>query len=408
MVVYARLVMRLTASLLLLALAVPAFADPRVVVLSFDGVRHDYLDIGELPAFERIGRDGARAEALVPVFPSSTFPNHVALATGATSEVHGIVGNRFRDRVLGEFDYSNDARFIEAEPVWAAAERQGVHAAAFFWVGSETDWRGTGASLRKTPFDGDLGEEAKVAQILAWLDLPAAEQPRLIMSWWHGADAAGHRNGPEHEETRAMLRRQDRWLGELLAGIDARGLWRDLTLLVVSDHGMVEVQDTHDIAALLDDADIPSRVFQASALANVHLERVEDAGRAVAAISSLPGVRAYRRSELPEALRYDHARSGDVIAVAEPGTALWQAWRGLDLLHRVGSPFGRKVGAHGYDPAATSDVHGIFVALGRGVDPGAHLPVVRSLDVAATITELLGIDPPAHSEGAPIPLQSDR
>ena len=37
---------------------------------------------------------------------------------------------------------------------------------------------------------GALAE--KVDQILAWLDLPAEERPRLILSWWHGADAAGH------------------------------------------------------------------------------------------------------------------------------------------------------------------------------------------------------------------------
>ena len=399
----------LAAGLLLASLAAGmAAAEPTVVVLSFDGVRHDFLEFGELPAFERIARDGARAQALVPVFPSSTFPNHVALATGAPSEVHGIVGNRFLDPVLGEFDYGNDARFIEAEPVWAAAERQGVRSAAFFWVGSETDWRGRGAALRKTPFDGGIGEREKVEQILAWLDLPAAERPRLIMSWWHGADAAGHQNGPGHEETRAMLRRQDHWLGELIAGVDARGLWSDLTLLVVSDHGMVEVQNTHDVAAVLDDAGIPARVYQASALANVHLDRAEDAERAVAAISRLPGVRAFERSDLPEALRYDHVRSGDVIALADPGIALWRAWRGLDLLHRAGSPFGRKVGAHGYDPSATTDVHGIFVALGRGVGRGIRLPRVRTIDVAATITALLEIDPPAHSKGAPIPLSTDR
>ena len=58
-------------------LAGPAVARPVVIVLSFDGVRHDYLDRDPLPAFERMAREGARAEALVPVFPSTTFPNHV-------------------------------------------------------------------------------------------------------------------------------------------------------------------------------------------------------------------------------------------------------------------------------------------------------------------------------------------
>ena len=74
-----------------------AEGDPTVILLSFDGVRHDYLDRGGLPALERIARTGARARSLTPVFPASTFPSHVALATGAHADRHGIVGNRFYD-----------------------------------------------------------------------------------------------------------------------------------------------------------------------------------------------------------------------------------------------------------------------------------------------------------------------
>ena len=52
----------------------------------------------------------------------------------------------YHDRERGTFHYSNDASWIEAEPLWVAAERQGVRAAVFFWVGSENDWNGTGAN----------------------------------------------------------------------------------------------------------------------------------------------------------------------------------------------------------------------------------------------------------------------
>ena len=41
----------------------------------------------------------------------------------------------------------------------------------------------------------------------------------------------------------------------------------------------------------------------------------------------------------------------------------------------------------------------IFFALGRGVPKGTSLGVVRAIDVAPTAAALLGIDPPAQSEG---------
>ena len=81
-------------------------------------------------ALARMQRDGARAERLIPVFPSSTFPNHVSLATGTYVDRHGIIENRFtRHERASSFDYGNDASWIEAEPLWIAAERQDVRAA---------------------------------------------------------------------------------------------------------------------------------------------------------------------------------------------------------------------------------------------------------------------------------------
>ena len=217
----------LLAGLLATLAAAPAVdAAPTVILLSWDGVRADDLDRDDLPALARVERGGARAERLIPPFPSSTFASHATLATGTHPDRHGIVGNRFLDPARGgagdfaEFDYSDDADWFEAEPLWVAAERQGVRAAVYFWVGSETDWRGQGASLRQTPFDAKTPERAKVDQILAWLDLPAAERPQLIASYWRGSDHAGHRYGPDSERTTAELRSQDRQLARLLQGLD--------------------------------------------------------------------------------------------------------------------------------------------------------------------------------------------
>jgi arylsulfatase A-like enzyme len=393
----------LVALLALLLAALRADARPVVILLSLDGVRYDYLARDALPAFERIARDGARAEALVPIFPSTTFPNHVAIATGTHADRHGIVANHFLDAALGEFDYGNDARFLDAEPLWAAAERQGVPAATFFWVGSETDWRGVGARYRKAPFDSKLGEAAKVAQILAWLDLPEPERPGLVMAWWHGADHAGHAHGPDAKETRAALRAQDRELAKLLAGLDARQAWGETTLLLVSDHGMTTYEQTVDVRSVLAEAGVRTRrVIQGVATAQIHLKEAAQAERAVAVLRALPGLEAWPRAEVPERLRYRHARAGDVVVLAAPPLALLA---GNDRGARFGGIarlFGRSRGAHGYDPARHPEMHGIFLALGRGVPKGARLPRVSAVDVAPTVARLLGIAPPGSSEGKPI------
>ena len=376
---------------------------PAVVLLSFDGVRPDYLDRGELPALERLVREGARAEGLVPVFPSVTFPGHASLATGTHPDHHGIVANRFLDPELGEFDYAGDARFLDAEPLWAAAERQGVRAASFFWVGSETDWRGVGASYRKTPFDGTVKESEKVDQILAWLDLPASERPGLVMSWWHGADSMGHRYGPDDEAVTRQLRDQDRELARLLAGLDARGAWAWTTLLVVSDHGMIAVTELVDAGAILEAAGIRARVFQGGSYAHVHLADPTQRDAALRVLAAEEGLRALPAGEVPEALRARHpTRIGHVVAFTDPPRMLSRGGGRLALWSGVRGLLGQPVGTHGYDPTRVPEMHGILLAHGRGVAPGTSLGHVHTIDVAPTVARLLGIEPPRHAEGAAV------
>lgn len=397
--------LRAALALLCLLAAAPAHADPAptVILLSFDGVRADYLDRAGLAALQRIATQGARAEALRPVFPALTFPSHVSLATGAPVDRHGIVANRFFDDVRGEFDYDNDASWILAEPLWVTAERQGVRSAAFFWVGSETDWNGVGASYRRTPFNGRLGEDEKVDQIVAWLDLPEAERPRLIVSWWHGADRAGHGHGPEGERTRAQLEGQDRVLARLLGALDERAAWPHTTLLVVSDHGMTEVTEALDPKAPLSAAGIEAEVVAAGGLAHVRLADPAMKPAAAEALAQLPGVEVHATDALPAALRYGPSeRIGDLLVIASPPRRLSEPWTAPDTEFRFHRLLGRTVGGHGYRPDRVPAMDGILVAMGRGVAAGARLPRASALDVAPTVTRLLGIEPPAQAEGRPI------
>jgi len=169
---------------------------PTVILISMDGLRHDWPALNELPAFARMRKEGGEASRLTPVYPSNTFPGHVSLATGTYPDVHGIADNQFVDVVRGRYHMSGDASWLLAEPLWIAAERQGIKAATYFWVGSETDWQGRSHSYRMAPFDGKRPEADKVAQILAWLALPKAERPRLIMAYFAGADQVAHDRGP--------------------------------------------------------------------------------------------------------------------------------------------------------------------------------------------------------------------
>ncbi len=383
----------LTCLAILCALLLPGFAlagKPIVILLSMDGVRPDYFDRAKLYAMERMIRDGAKAEKLIPVFPTSTFPNHVTLATGAPVAVHGIVGNSFRDEKMGRFHYSNKAEWIEAEPIWIAAERQGVSSATYFWVGSETNWNGVRPSYRKAPFNGRISEREKVRQIGDWLDYSEELRPQLIMSWWHGADKTGHEYGPEHSQIAEQMIEQDIEVMRLLKLIDDKKLWDDLTLFIVSDHGMAAANDFIDVIGPLEEKGITANLIPSGGMGFINLRKKDELGAAAAILDALPHIKVMPNTR-PD-------RMGDIVVVTDPPFTLSQAPFMDRLMSKL--TFGVR-GTHGY-AVDVPEMAGIFLAVGRGVPKTKNLGEVRALDVAATVAAFLGIDPPKHSEGKPI------
>ena len=105
--------------------------DSYLLLVSFDGFRYDYPDITDTPNFDRLAHEGVKAESLIPIFPSLTFPNHYSIVTGAYSGTHNITGNIFHDKQSGEtynFHDSNtvrDPKFYHVEPIWVTAKKTG-------------------------------------------------------------------------------------------------------------------------------------------------------------------------------------------------------------------------------------------------------------------------------------------
>ncbi len=72
-----------------------------------------------------------------------------------------------------------------------------------------------------------------------------------------------------------------------------------------------------------------------------------------------------------------------------------------DLITRT-RPAG--IGVHGMFPMRRK-MQAIFYAAGPGVAKGRRLGVIRSTDVAPTVSALLGIPPPPNATGRALPIQ---
>src|SRR5882724_11296105 len=68
---------------------------PPLLLISMDGFRWDYcaLHPDESPHLRQLMREGVSARALIPVYPTNTFPNHYSIVTGLYPSHHGIINN---------------------------------------------------------------------------------------------------------------------------------------------------------------------------------------------------------------------------------------------------------------------------------------------------------------------------
>lgn len=394
-----------------------------VVWISLDGWRSDYLDRGASPFLNEMARQGASSRALIPVFPSLTFPSHVSQATGVGVEKHGIPSNSFYDDETGLFyRYPGDAALLEAEPIWLTAARQGLRVASLDWTLSHNQLGPIRTAYFDPAFDGKLSDADRLNRLLSlWREDRGDEPLRLLLGYASGLDKAGHSNGPDAPEVVDAIREMDGLLEHFHA--ELLDLWHakmapedQLIVLLTTDHGMSTVSTMVDLDRLAGVEQAPGVVRLTSG--NIgHLffterndpEREAKIDQVIERVNRFDFARAFRRDLLPQAWEYRHpTRVGDVVVVLETSFAF--SGRGFETADgRVTAPVEEvdgPLGMHGYDPVTNPEMLGAAI-LWRFPEPigGLDLGPVHSLQLHATVARLLGITPAegARQDGIDLP-----
>ncbi|WP_084628014.1 ectonucleotide pyrophosphatase/phosphodiesterase [Silanimonas lenta] len=371
--------------------AQPAVERPTVLLIGIDGLHPERLERLAPPTLLRWRAEGAWAEWMTPAYPTLTFPNHYTLVTGLVPDRHGIVGNRMLDPELGPFRLSlraavSDGRWYEgAEPLWVTARRAGLRSATLFWPGSEARIRG----LRPNdwlPYAGDMPHEARVDRVLGWLDRKESRRPHFITLYFAAFDEASHAHGPDSDEAAAALAAIDAALARLEQGLRERGLFDSVDIVLVSDHGMAEVDVAHprrlDARVMLHE----DEVVTSGEVAGIAPRPGREAEIEAALLGRHEGFECWRREALPPAWRFGrHPRIPPIVCQADEGVHLTHAAR----LAQGGSI---SRGAHGYAPELPS-MRAVFLARGPRIVPGTRLPPIHATDVHPLLLTLLGLPP---------------
>ncbi len=370
---------------------------PTLVLVSLDGFRWDWMLRQATPALDRIAQNGVRADAMIPVYPTLTFPNHYSIATGLYPARHGLVGNRFYSRDRERFYSLRDRRAVEdgawyeGEPIWVAAERAGLVSAAYFFVGTEAAIDGISPTYWH-PFNASIAGNRRVDQVIEWLGMPDETRPRMITLYFEDVDETAHDTGVDSPQTGDAVRRVDGYLERLLTGIDELGIADELYLIVVSDHGLSRYRgvETFVIAKHVDLEGI--RAVDHGPVTFLYLDE-PDLSRARAIADRINERWRYGQAVIPgeapsgwQVLR--GSRFADVIVQADPRASVVSVERSDRLSY----------GDHGWPPDFR-DMHGIFLAMGPRLPRGQRIPAVNAVDVYPLMRAILELPPAGDIDG---------
>jgi hypothetical protein len=288
-------------------------ATPRLIVLVLDGFspRHcrpeltpNLISLAEQGAW---ARQGGRA-----VLPSSTYPNHASIATGARPIEHGILANKtFTEAGI------RPARDVGARGVTFldAAREAGLGTAVAVGdanilgvIGAkrcDRHWPPQGVIPPDTPtLRGYAADSATLRALQAMLE----EDADVVLCQLDNTDGVSHLFGPDSPEAIAQHRAADAIVAELVGALRSGRRWNETLLAVISDHSQITADleaPPLDLPAALSHAGIAAEVIEEGSGALVRCDATAAARAVIAALDGVAGVRDFA----PRVL-YAHARPG--------------------------------------------------------------------------------------------------
>lgn len=293
---------------------------------------------------------------------------------------------------------SHEPKWWLGEPLWETVVNHGLRAATYFWPGAEVK-KGSWTCPEKfcQQYNGSVPFEERVDTTLGFFDLPSSEIPYFMTLYFEDPDHQGHQVGPDDPEITAAVVNIDRMIGRLIKGLEKRGVFEDVTIIMVGDHGMVGTCDKKLI--FLDDLaswiEIPASWVQSytpllaicppAGVDTADVVAKMNEGLSSGKVKNGKRLKMYLKENLPSRLHY--AASGripPIIGLVEEGFTVEQK---TSKRQECG-------GAHGYDNAVFS-MRTIFIGHGPQFARGRKVPSFENVQIYNLVTKILNI------QGAP-------
>ncbi|RDS79526.1 alkaline phosphatase family protein [Dyella monticola] len=412
---------------------------PIVVLITIDGFPARALKDPRLPmpTLRKLQEDGAYADAMQPINPSVTWPNHTTLITGVNASVHHVMAN-------GLITFPPDGSMVRVKPwtpkdelvhattLYDALAEKGLSTGQVDWVAIYDAKNVRWAFAEQPDVKGTIAQDL-IAQGLvssdalqtfddsspAWrdqiwtdaaIDILTRHTPNLLLFHLLQTDTLQHEYGALSPAAYAAYAYADASIARLIDAARKAGLLDRITFVIASDHGFTDY--THAIhpnvalvqqgllhrekGAYVGDVWIQPEGGEASLYIRNDAKRAALTSQLKAYFATQPGVgHVYTGDEARQLGLPAPGTTGqalDLYLIAKPGYSFTDGTDG---------PWVTDVqparGAHGYlntDP----DMQALFVAAGAHIRHGVHLGAITNRQIAPTIATILGVSLPAATQ----------
>ncbi|XP_046360524.2 ectonucleotide pyrophosphatase/phosphodiesterase family member 5-like [Haliotis rufescens] len=373
--------------LLLAGLVVSVMADytGKLLLVSMDGFRYDYLDMVDTPNFDDFARHGVKLPYMNNSFTTLTFPNHYTIVTGLWEESHGIIGNHMYDP---EFNATfnmgtKETRWWDGgEPLWVTAKKQGLKTGTYYWPGSEVEIQGVRPNYWLNYSDHTPYKE-RVDTVIDWFKTKGVQMATL---YYPEPDHTGHGYGPESQQVRDKVKYMDGILGYLVQKLKENDLENEVNVIITSDHGMVAIDNVNKVVDITDHVNmtqveripIYGPVMQIQPREGQVDDIMED-------LNGVPNITAYKKENVPEHFHYsNNRRIMPIVIIADEG---WQL-----TTDKAKQAKNTLKGTHGYDNRLMS-MKPIFLARGPNFKTNFTSDPIQIVDIYPLVCKLLNIEP---------------
>ena len=225
-------------SLFILLLQVNARSKTQVLIIGLDGISTEGLLTAKTPNIDRLMHEGAYTYKARNVIPSITLPNWTSMLCGSGPERHGVTSNSWTLNNVTLSSVSKDADGYYPSIFKILKEQRPDALTAYYW-----NWKELINSINPAYLDEKnfLENDAYKPNFEKALEFMTTNRNKSWLTFLYDVhtDHAGHNSKWMSSPYITAIEEADAEIGKLFDKLKSEGLYNDMYILFLTDHGGV-------------------------------------------------------------------------------------------------------------------------------------------------------------------------